>query len=228
MSKKVTRSDSGEIQTERVKKIRSIISAWGARNYRDFPWRNSDIPWHGLVAEILLQRTRAENVVPVYRKFIERFPEPEDLARASIGKIEKIIDSLGLRWRALQLKKLGIYLFEHGGKLPHEYDGMIQLPGVGDYVAAAWLSFHGNRRGVIVDSNIVRFLCRLVGEGMNGETRRKKWLIQIAERMTPKTNSKKFNYAMLDFTMSICGKKPRCAACPIGECFCIYGQTNNK
>ena len=36
-------------------------------------------------------------------------------------------------------------------------------------------SLHANRRAVLIDSNIVRVLCRLVGAAYNGETRRKRW-----------------------------------------------------
>jgi len=65
-----------------VEEIRKILLQWGKEHYKDYPWRQPDQLWHGLVAEILLQRTKAKNVIPVYEMFIKRFPTPENLAEA--------------------------------------------------------------------------------------------------------------------------------------------------
>jgi adenine-specific DNA glycosylase len=59
---------------------------------------------------------------------------------------------------------------------------------------------------------------------MNGETRRDKWLIHLAEQVTPARNVGEFNYALLDFTMEICSKHPKCAQCPVGPRLCAYGS----
>lgn len=58
-----------------IKKIRKILLKWGAENYKNFPWRNTENKWHALLAEMLLQRTRVKAVVPVYRELIEKYPE---------------------------------------------------------------------------------------------------------------------------------------------------------
>ena len=172
---------------------------------------------------MLLQRTRAANVVPVYERFIERFPEATDLKTVTDAEIEALIYSLGLGWRAPLLKRLCDYLAETDGKCPRTYAGLIELPAVGPYVAAAVLSFHSGRRGVIIDVNVVRWLCRMVGAPMDGETRRKRWLIELAERLTPARDVGAFNYALLDFTMQICSKTPKCPACPLRD-LCAYGR----
>ena len=59
---------------------------------------------------------------------------------------------------------------------------------------------------------------------MDGETRRKKWLIELAHTVTPSRRVREFNYAALDFTMEICAKKPKCAQCPIGPKVCLHGR----
>lgn len=162
-------------------------------------------------------------MVPVYEEFLRQFPDLETLGRARVQKIEKVIFPLGLRWRAALLKQLGKQLAGRGGQVPSNQDELLKLPGVGPYAAAAWLGFHGGKRSVIVDANVVRFICRLTGSRMDGETRRKKWLIQMADILTPARNCKAFNYAILDFTMQICSKKAKCGECPIGAELCIYG-----
>lgn len=207
-----------------VREVQEILVLWGKSNFREFPWRCPEQPWHGLVAEILLQRTRAGNVIPVYRRFINRFPTLQEFARASEAEIEEIIYPLGLRWRVPLLAALGRRLYDSGG-LPDTVDELIDLPGVGPYVAAAWMSLHAGLRGVLVDANTVRWMCRLVGREYDGETRRKKWLIYLADRLTPYQGARTYNYALLDFTMTICGPgEPRCSICPIGPRLCEYGR----
>jgi len=218
-------TDRVAISPQVARKIRKILLKWGQANYQDYPWRNTTEQWHALVAEILLQRTRAANVLPVYVSFIEKFPTPIKLANARISAIEKSIYPLGLIWRAPWLKKLGQELAARDGEIPTTLEELKKLPSVGDYIAAAWLGFHGGKRAVIVDANVVRWLCRMIGEPYDGETRRQKWLIELADSLTPRKDCKAYNYAVLDLTMQICTAHPQCGRCPIGAKFCKYGSS---
>ena len=177
-----------------------------------------------MLAEVLLQRTRANSVVNVYQQFVFAFTTPSELGRAQIQKIEKLLYPLGLRWRAPLIKKLGQALGDRGGDPPRSLPELITLPGVGPYAAAAYLAFHTNARAVIIDANVVRFLCRLIGYEYDGETRRKQWLLDFADRMTPQQSVKKYNYSVLDFTMQICTTRPKCEQCPVGPTLCIHGH----
>jgi len=197
---------------------------WGRKNYKQFPWRNPEQNWHALLAEVLLQRTRASSVVNVYQQFVFAFSVPSKLGRAPIGRIEKLLYPLGLRWRAPFIKRLGKALDERGGNPPESLTELISLPGVGPYAAAAYLGFHTDARAVIIDANVVRFLCRLIGYQYNGETRRKRWLLEFADKITPNKNVKQYNYSVLDFTMQVCTTRPKCDQCPVGPALCIHGQ----
>lgn len=208
-----------------IREIQSILLKWGPDHFREFPWRSPKNGWHGLAAEVLLQRTRAESVVPVYREFVERFPEPADLGDASEEEILDVIGTLGLHWRAPLLKKLGHALAERGA-VPDSLDDLKDLPAIGPYAAAAYLSFHAGNRGVLVDSNIVRWICRLLGRKYDGDTRRKAWLRNLLDEITPKEGHQQFNYALLDFTMTICTPhNPECAQCPVGVEYCRFGSS---
>lgn len=207
-----------------TKSIRRIILKWGTTNYKDFLWRKTDNKWHALLAEVLLQRTRVKAVVPVYNKLIKKFSEPVELANASLSEIEEIVYSLGLPARSVTLKNLAAKVALIEGQIPTNPEGIMQLPGIGSYIAAAWLSFHAGKKAVIIDANVVRWICRLVGRECDGETRRKKWLIDLAKSLTPDRRVKDYNYAVLDFTMEICVKNPLCEICPLGAKFCQYGR----
>lgn len=205
-----------------ISELQKILLSWSQTHQISFPWRNPSQKWHGLIAEILLQRTRAENVIPVFHDFVSRFPDPSTLAEASLKDIETVIRPLGLRWRSALLKQLGETIVLNNNILPLTREELCRLPGVGVYVASAFLCFHADVREIIIDSNIVRFIGRLEDYSVNNDTRRRKWIFNYVDALTPERGFKEFNYALLDFTRRVCSVKPDCARCPIGEKFCLY------
>lgn len=208
---------------DHIPQLQNIIEEWGIENYRDFPWRAHNLGWHGLIAEILLQRTRAENVIPVFNQFKETYKTPDELANSSTEEVKNLIYPLGLLWRAPLLVELGRELVSLGS-IPDTYEELLKLPGVGPYVAAAWLSFYANGRGVLIDANIVRWVCRILDKRYDGETRRKRWLKEFMETLTPAFPVRSFNYALLDFCMLVCkARTPDCSNCPFNkQRLCVF------
>jgi len=206
-----------------IRRIRELIWKQGKAHQKTFPWRQDISRWHGLAAEVLLQRTRAGSVVPVFERFRTRFPAPQDMADASEDDILDVVASLGLHWRVPLLKKLGDQLSQLGA-VPTDPKKLKALPGIGDYSAAAFRTFHADERDVLVDANTTRLCCRLTGATYDGETRRKPWVRAFLDRLTPQQGHSDFNYALLDFCMSVCTpKKPRCRECTVGPGHCTYG-----
>ena len=196
--------------------ITRALTRWGRRNARAYPWREELPLWQALIAEVMLQRTRAEQVAPTFNQFRERYPSPAALAQASGRELAELMKPLGLRRRGRLLHRLAQDIARLDGTLPRDQAALEALPGVGPYSAAATLSLHANRRAVLIDSNIVRVLCRLVGVAYDGETRRKRWLREMAEDMTPPRAHRDYNYAVLDLAGLVClAGTPKCDECPI-------------
>jgi A/G-specific adenine glycosylase len=187
------------------------ISYWGKRNYRDYPWRSTTNIWHALVAEIMLQRTKVDQVVPVYNDFVKRFPDPITYQNHVLLTNENIFKTLGLTWRHNTFQKTVTQIISFG--VPNSREALKNIPGIGDYIASAILSFHLGKRESIIDSNIVRFYGRFFGFSFNNETRRKKWFINLVYLLTPKRKFKEYNYFVLDFSMTICSLQPSCSNC---------------
>lgn len=57
----------------------------------------ADNPFHLLVAVVLLNKTRGEHAIPTFRKLIEQYPTPKDLAAADRDDVLGIIRHLGLQ-----------------------------------------------------------------------------------------------------------------------------------
>lgn len=206
-----------------------IIEWWEPADY-DFPWRTEDEDeWKLLVTEILLQRTRAEAVASTYHEFFERFSTPTKLAEATVEEIEQAMYSLGLRWRAKFIKQLGEKLEEVGGAVPDTREEIEALPGVGPYVAGAFLALHRCEHAAFVDANIVRLLGRYLGFEWHGETRRRKWFLELVDRFFEHDfDPSDFGYAVLDFTRDVCSRSPDHSECPqrIRErCRCFLAES---
>ncbi len=194
---------------------------WAAEHPVNFPWRKRISRFHALTVEILLQRTKAEQVVPVFHEFRSIFPTAKELAVSRITSIRRVIRPLGLHWRAKYLRLLGIEIINIGGHIPEGHGDLMSLPGVGPYAAAAYRSLHRGIRQPIIDSNVVRLYCRLINYSYDDKTRRKPWLIQFADQLTPEDNFKQYNYALLDFTREVCKPKSNCHICPLTH-ICLY------
>jgi DNA (cytosine-5)-methyltransferase 1 len=199
--------------------IRERIMRWGREHYQDFAWRSTSDPWGALLAEVLLTRTRATTVARVWPAMMDCWSTPLALSQATTESVAVIVRPLGLTKRIARLQALAQAVVDG---IPTSHSELAQLPGVGDYVSAAYRSLHLNQYDVLLDANIVRWLCRLNGWTYHGESRREERIIEAADRLTPPRAHRRYNYSALDFTMQVClADKPRCATCALSD-LCRY------
>lgn len=199
-------------------RMSTALLDWYGENRRDLPWRRRRDPYAIWVAEIMLQQTRVETVVPYYTAWLDRFPTIEALARASDDQVLRQWEGLGYYRRALNLRKAARFLeAEHGGQLPESAERLAELPGVGRYTAAAIAAIAFGRDEVALDGNLRRVLARLIDlelevRSPEGETQ----LMVFARRHLPAGRASDFNQALMDLGATVClPRAPRCAACPV-------------
>jgi A/G-specific adenine glycosylase len=211
------------MKMEERKIIVSRLLEWFRRHGRSYPWRENTEPYRVLIAEIMLQRTRADQVLPVYRSFLEKFPDPTFLAEAKPEEIEEVFAKLGLKWRAEKVKNLArVLVSEYDGRIPDTRKGLLSLPGVGEYAADAVLCFAYGRNATVIDANVCRVIERLFGLKPIGEARRDLRFRRAAQRLVPKRKARELNWAIIDLAAIICTpKNPKCDKCPLEE-VCLY------
>jgi A/G-specific adenine glycosylase len=174
---------------------------------------------------MMLQRTKADQVQPVYLNFFSNFKTPSDIACTDMRKLNRILYPLGLRWRIKRFKEVSESIVkDFGGKVPGSRDEILKLPGVGDYVAGIVLSVAFNEKEWIVDSNVVRVFKRFFGLSTSKEGRRDKYVIDMAKMYVDCRNPRKANLALLDFAAMVCApRRPEHARCPLSK-KCQYLQ----
>jgi DNA (cytosine-5)-methyltransferase 1 len=205
---------------QRRDRFRDPLLSWHRENGRSYPWRAGAAPWHVLMAEMCLHRTRADQVLPVYLHLVTLSPEPRDLI-ARENEARDAMRSLGLRWRADNIIAVARELVQRfTGAVPSTSAELRTLPGVGDYVANAVLCFAFNRRAVLLDTNTERIVSRIRGATATRRMQMRTDLYDLAGRRGP---DHEFNFALLDLGALVCrAGRPDCAGCPVRR-FCATG-----
>jgi A/G-specific adenine glycosylase len=201
------------------------LRSWDAQYRRVYPWRTTDEPFHIMMAELMLRRTQARQVVQIYKDFIAKYPHAHALAAAPAEDVARSLFSLGLSWRVPAFQQIARTLVErYAGKVPSSYEALVALPGIGDYVASAVCCFAFGQSLIVVDTNTVRVAGRLFGIPTHAESRRRKPVRTLLQTLLDREDPKSYNYAMLDLAALICTPaSPNCSACPLLS-YCVTGQ----
>lgn len=198
---------------------------WGRANRRKFPWRETKDPFRVLIAEVLLQRSRATTVAGVYGNLFKRWPTPKGLASAPLRELEEVVRPAGLIGRARKLKEMAETI-DDMGEVPSSLRSLLRLPGVGTYAAAATMSVAFGKRAPVVDSVTARVYRRVfLGDPRSGKDESLSDIIELVGWATPRRNAREWNWAVLDLASAIClPRNPRCQVCPLVGC-CRYGMS---
>ncbi len=208
--------------------VKSVLK-WNKNHMATYPWRQTNEPYHILIAELMLQRTKADQVADIYNNFLQRFPNPNVLAGSEITEIRSAIRSLGLAYKETRLKNMAEAIsLKYSGKVPSSKDDLLALDGVGNYIASAVQCFAFGRDVAIVDANIIRVLGRVFSLKFHSESHKDKEVWNIVQSLIPSKAAKMFNWAMIDIGRTICTQKnPRCKICPLRKIcdFASYAES---
>lgn len=196
--------------------MRSELNDWFMANQRLLPWRGAD-PWAVMVSEFMLQQTPVNRVMPVWQEWLERWPTPADLAADPASEALRAWGRLGYPRRALRLHESArIITEEHGGRVPDDYASLRALPGVGDYTAAAILSFAFGQRHVVLDTNVRRVFARAVLGQENCRSSPSAMERELAAEMLPTRDAHIWAAATMELGAVVCtARSPACERCPI-------------
>ena len=218
---------NGEI----IKKFLAKILRWAESNLVKHPWRENRTPYKILISEILLTRTNADQVNPVYIKFMERYPTLEVFLESKYETLLDLIKSLGLLYRAKKMMNLITILKEnYNSKIPETFNNLKTLPGIGDYGANAILCFGYNKKKPLIDTNFIRVFKRVFNARPKTKTpKTDNYLWELAGELVPDKNFVEYNYGVIDFASKVClSRNPRCNDCLMNPICYHYKYMNIK
>ena len=200
---------------------------WYELNQRDLPWRKTNDPYKIWLSEIILQQTRIDQGIYYYHQFVETYPDIKSLANSTEEQILKLWQGLGYYSRARNLYKTAkIIVDKYNGRFPNEYKEVIQLPGIGEYTAAAILSMAFKKPFAVVDGNVFRVIARVFGIVTPIDSGKgKKIVAEKVNRLLDIQIPGIFNQAIMEFGALYCKPvNPACSSC----IFSADCKANNK
>lgn len=200
---------------------------WYAEHQRDLPWRRPDAsPWSVMVSEFMLQQTPVARVLPIHEQWLSRWPTPTSLADQASGEAVRAWGRLGYPRRALRLHAAATVIRDsHDGSVPETYEELLELPGVGDYTAAAIASFAFGRRQVVLDTNVRRVLARTLtgSEFPAASVNRAERDLAAAVLPEPEVAAT-WSVAVMELGALVCtANTPACGACPVVDLCAWHG-----
>ncbi|WP_265587096.1 A/G-specific adenine glycosylase [Sphingomicrobium arenosum] len=194
---------------------------------RDLPWRlapgsnEAPDPYRVWLSEVMLQQTTVATVTPRFAAFLARWPTVEDMAAAPVENILSQWAGLGYYARARNLHACAVEVAARGG-FPDTEAQLRQLPGIGDYTAAAVAAIAFGRDAVVVDTNVERVVARCFAIRRPIKDARPE-IRQRAAFFYERQPAGEMAQALMDLGATICRPKaPDCAVCPLGPDCAAY------
>ena len=182
-------------------------------------------PFSILIGTILSARTKDENTAKVVKKLFSSYRTPKALANAKIRDVEKLIKSIGFyHVKAKRIIKVAqIINSQYKGKVPENFEKLLELPGVGRKTANCVLVYAFDTPAIPVDTHVHRISNRLglVDTKMPEETE-----MELRKKI-PKKYWLQINDTFVMYGQNICKPiSPRCDVCKI-KTRCNYYKSKN-
>ena len=104
------------------------LCAWYKIHHRELPFRQTRDPYAIWVSEIMAQQTRIDSMLPYYRRWMERWPTVEALAKAPIEDVLHSWQGLGYYNRARKLHEgAKVVAGRYGGILPADVEQLREV-----------------------------------------------------------------------------------------------------
>jgi A/G-specific adenine glycosylase len=200
------------VDAGKIARVQSALLEWYAREGRDLPWRRTRDPYAVLVAEVMLQQTQVERVIPKWHAWLARFPGFAELASASRADAVRAWQGLGYNLRAVRLHGIAQQVVQdYGGRLPGRVEDLLGLKGIGRYTAGAVACFAFEQPVAMVDTNVRRVVGRVFRSDQPDA---------LAEVLVPGEAAYAWNQALMDLGATVCtARRPMCLVCPLrSEC----------
>ena len=130
--------------------MRLAAEGWGAE-------------WKCLIATIMSAQSRDEATISIAEKLFEKFDSLDKLAKAEYSDVLGVLKSLNYnKTKAKNIISCAQSLAgTYRGKVPHNFENLIELPGVGRKTANVFLSEYGHD-GLAVDTHVF-YIARKLG-----------------------------------------------------------------
>jgi A/G-specific adenine glycosylase len=218
------------VVAENASDLRAALLDWWEEHGRHWiPWKlradgSQPEPGESLcalstwIAEVMLQQTQLQVVLPYWQRWMRAFPTLEALAGAEQEQVLLLWQGLGYYSRARRLHQGARQLLEQGSMgadpWPRSLEAWLALPGIGRSTAGSILSSAFDLPFAILDGNVKRVLARLIASP-RPPARELAGLWRLSEQLLDPQRPRAFNQALMDLGATVCTpRNPACGSCP--------------
>lgn len=186
-----------------------------------------DNPYQLLVAVILSAQCTDKRVNIVTPSVFEKFPGPENLAKAEFEDVEPLVRSISFaNNKTRHLIGMAKMLMEkYNGEVPSTVEELVELPGVGRKTANVITSVIFNQPNMAVDTHVFRVSARI------GLTTNAKTPLQTEQQLIaniPEELVHKAHHWLILLGRYICvARRPKCEICGL-RAACKFYKTDMK
>lgn len=182
-------------------------------------------PYKILIGTILSARTRDETTTQVIKMLFSEFKNPDELSRADLKDIKKLIQKIGFyNVKATRIKEVSKILVEkYNSKVPSNLEDLLTFPGVGRKTANCVLVYGFRKPAIPVDIHVHRVSNRI---GIVNTKKPEETEIDL-QKSIDRRYWTGVNETFVTFGQNICLPiKPRCNICHLTK-ICKYYRKNN-
>ena len=177
-----------------------------------------DEPWKLLVSVRLAAQCTDARVNVVVKELYKKFPTVEALAKANVEEIEEIVRPCGLgKGKARDISGTMKILYEkYNGKVPDDFDKLMELPGVGRKSANLIMGDVFGKPAIVTDTHCIRLVNRF---GLVNNIKEPKKVEMELWKLIPPQEGNDFCHRLVDHGREVCTArtKPYCDRCCLRE-----------
>ena len=177
-----------------------------------------DEAWKLLVSVRLAAQCTDARVNVVVKDLYENYPTVEALAKAPVEAIEEIVRPCGLgKSKAKDISGCMKILYEkYEGKVPADFDKLMELPGVGRKSANLIMGDVFGKPAIVTDTHCIRLVNRF---GLVNNVKEPKKVEMELWKLIPPEEGNDFCHRLVDHGREICTArtKPYCDRCCLKE-----------
>ena len=182
-------------------------------------------PYKILIGTILSARTRDETTSQVIKMLFSEFKNPDELSRADLKDIKKLIQKIGFyNVKATRIKEVSKILVEkYNSKVPSNLEDLLTFPGVGRKTANCVLVYGFRKPAIPVDIHVHRISNRI---GIVNTKKPEETEIDL-QKSIDRRYWTGVNETFVTFGQNICLPiKPKCNLCHLTKICKYYGKNN--
>jgi hypothetical protein len=177
-----------------------------------------DDAWKLLVSVRLAAQCTDARVNVVVQDLYREFPDVDALADADVEEIERIVKPCGLgHSKARDISAcMKILKEKYQGKVPEDFDALLELPGVGRKSANLVMGDVFGQPAIVTDTHCIRLANRI---GLVDGIREPKKVEMALWKLIPPEESNDFCHRLVDHGRAVCTARtaPYCDRCCLND-----------